>query len=835
MVCPQDILSYPEGEALGLGQVPSDIQDALRHEDGLDRLTVPQRRLLQALQCKDQDLAKDVKDRFPGNTRFLETYEMLQLTTANQMLDARPRAGSRIEVWWEEEQRFFRGTITERKVDEFAYVIYDDDDHDKGWLPMTTAKYKLVDGKKRRHTSGSDQEGLARTVKCKQLETYSSSSSSSTLPSPKHLEDGAAEKENGSSNAQAITSKVRRATNIQAVRREYMEQHGYPESKSSPRKLSDGTFCAPTGRRRVGYVWEEKLGLWKPVQKGGKENDSVMKDSTTPSKRPRDAKSHESSSSTKKARPSDEGDCLASAVDEPMENQHHVDTMLAFGDEIKSWLSETHLSTFGKFALDRSDQNEPVYILSPFELADEKTAAQWIGFYETLKQERKLDQMPYAVAKYKTNNNKDATFCSGDVSVSFVQACELIPWKEGNVKGQQTHSLKILLKTKVQDCLTKLCSLPVSVKRSRLLELDAPFHDTILVSNDGLNIAANIDNSKRSETKFSHTQTATDDELSTASTRYANGSPAKHEKAAGNSQKLDYPLVDCLATADSMTSSKLCSVVDLAAAAVLASSHGSLSDHGAVGARVIKAASPELASTTAPFADSPQPPAEPDDLVSANSKRDIDPYPPNHYENSTNMRLPSDPVLQVPTWTEADPNGKQKCVKLENQDNDIFSLVKALKSELKDLVAVRPLLNRERITTILDELDGLNLTFELLDISRISKVMRKLKDDASLWQRARVISKKWKIIFQKGVDDCLTLSMEKWKLAAQGGNVSEVQQCVERFGSLVKCHGLAKSFIDQHDLCNLMDLTGKILYQDKADRTEYLSLDKWIYNVLTAP
>jgi len=491
---------------------------------------------------------------------------------------------------------------------------------------------------------------------------------------------------------------------------------------------------------------------------------------------------------------------------------------------------------FGKFAWDRSDQNKPVYILSPFEVADEKTAAQWLGFYETLKRERKLDQMPYAVAKYKSHNNEKNTTFSSDVSVSFLQACDLIPWKEGNVKGQQSHSLKKLLKTKAQDYLTKLCSLSASKKQPPLRELDAPFHDTI-VSHDGLDIAANIGNSKRSETKVANTQTAADDdaddEAATASTRHANGFPAKRKEVGENSQKTDLPNVACLETADVIATSNLSSVVDLAVAAVLASSHGNLYENGAAGARAIKAAPSELDSTTAPFADSPQPPTEPD-LVLANPKRDFDPCPPYENENSTNMRLPSDPALAVATLIEADPNAKQKCVKLENQENDMFSVVRALKSELKELVAVRPLLDRERIATILDELDGLNLTFEVLDVSRISKVVRKLKDDAPLWQRALAISKKWKIIFQKGIDSCLNLSMEKWKLAAQGGSTTEVQRCVERFGCLVKCHGLAKSFIDQHDLCNLMDMTGKILYRGKADRTEYLSLDKRIYNVLTA-
>ena len=297
-----DLLPYSGGVERGFDQIPRAIQKKILLKQPLDDTD---KLVLNALKEIQEESSNNVgRGSFPP---FDEGYDLIHcktatpdpvrikaatqitigslktVTSSSSAISSRiskVKVGSRVEVFWPDDEEYYAAKVTQVRND-FYHILYDDGEEE--WLPLAEHEFLL---------SGDEDVDYGRKIPLKPARKVI------PVGRPKTADDDDDEElldddddddllldddddddvpvRKVASKLPKIPKKRARARSLSsgAEPSKYMQHmqnrvtlDGCIRPKQTLRRLSDGTYAAPIGRKPMGMYFDNKLGLFVPFAK----------------------------------------------------------------------------------------------------------------------------------------------------------------------------------------------------------------------------------------------------------------------------------------------------------------------------------------------------------------------------------------------------------------------------------------------------------------------------------------------------------------------------------------------------------------------------------------
>jgi hypothetical protein len=330
LVSAQHMISHDEGVLRGYDQIPRALQKKILLQE---TLPTEDQAVLRGLTEMELDLRKEPMERKGAYSDFAEGYDLLttlknpsnpttvtsetkdnnataQLATTKKqsyktVLDL--AVGTRIQVWWEDDDEYYAAEITECRGD-FFYLAYDDGMEE--WLPLAEHDYKLEEETEMPEPVMSSSSALtlkgSSSKYARKKILLDNDSDDDEFDDDEDGETGAFCWDNGDDDdddrkpaavvmkteqkqsksmftGHAVSSRHRSNNNdkddsdlvvdADATVSRYLQHDssrvtsdGCIRPKLPLKMLKDGTYAAPKGRQPLGTYFDNKLGLFVPLK-----------------------------------------------------------------------------------------------------------------------------------------------------------------------------------------------------------------------------------------------------------------------------------------------------------------------------------------------------------------------------------------------------------------------------------------------------------------------------------------------------------------------------------------------------------------------------------------
>ena len=292
----QELVSYEDGVQHGFEQIPRAIQKKIILQLPLDD---DEKLALAARKEMEQDASSNAGERRAGYPKFEEGYDLIYCKTtdeitclpassmepfapaittsldalASPMLDnmAKIKVGSRIEVYWPEDEEYYAAKVTEIR-EPFYHIHYDDGEEE--WLPLAEHDFLL-------HEDGRESNVKSQSAKPKGK--WSLHDDNDTREDMRFLDDDMSEEEDDTDEDTSPKKGTKQGSYGIPKRVKHQMSSGSTDDgpskyiktcgrrltddgciipKQPLRKLVDGTYAAPPGRHPLGTYFDCRRGLF---------------------------------------------------------------------------------------------------------------------------------------------------------------------------------------------------------------------------------------------------------------------------------------------------------------------------------------------------------------------------------------------------------------------------------------------------------------------------------------------------------------------------------------------------------------------------------------------